>query len=390
MKGERYMDGMEVQNILIEILYTTINDIKNNDSVKQKITPDILLSIYQLAKKHDLAHIVFDFIYRNKIKVCPKLQEQMQQEKIMSVYRHELMVYTYEEICNTFNEAKIAYIPLKGSVIRPYYPYESMRTSCDIDILIHEEDIKSAVRILETRGYCFKKRNYHDVSLYSPNKIHLELHFNIQENMDNLDAILKDAWEYAVPVNSTQYAFSTEFFAFHIFAHMAYHFVSGGCGVRSLLDIWIMEHKMGISHSCAKGLLQKAGIYQFSSEMSKLAELCFTHNKRDVFFDSVLKYIFQGGIYGSRENRISISKSKNNSSMVYALKRLFLPYKSMIILYPVLKKAPYLLPICWLARWTNAIFNGKSKSFISEMSCVNNTSAEKIKEIVDIRSRLGL
>ncbi len=390
MKGERYMDEKEVQHILIEILYATANEIENNESIKEKITPDILLAIYRLAKKHDLAHVVSRFVYRNKVEIDQELRARLQREEIISVYRHEQMKYTFGEICNFFDEAEISYIPLKGSVLRPYYPYESMRTSCDIDILIHEEDLETAINSLETRGYRCGDRNYHDVSLYSPNKIHLELHFNIQENMDNLDAVLKDAWEYAIPTSSSQYAFSKEFLAFHIFAHMAYHFISGGCGIRSLLDIWVMEHKMETSYLCAKDLLTKAGIYQFASEMSKLAEQCFTHNDRDPFSDSVLKYIFQGGVYGSAENHIALDKSKTNSSTTYALKRLFLPYKSMIITYPLLKNAPYLLPFCWGARWIKAIFGGKSRRIVSEMSCVNNMSDERIKEVTTICSRLGL
>ena len=208
--------------------------------------------------------------------------------------------------------------------------------------------------------------------------------------MDNLDAVLKDAWSYAVPQDRSQCAFSTEFFAFHIFAHMAYHFVSGGCGIRPLLDIWIMEHKMGISHSCAKELLEKAGIYKFALEMSRLAELCFTRNERDDFSDSVLKYIFQGGVYGSTENRIAVNKSKAKGVIRYTINMLFLPYKFMVKSYPILKKAPYLLPFCWVARWIKALFGGKLKKTVSGMSGANNLSDDRIKEVTDICSRLGL
>ena len=384
------MDELDVQHILIEILYAEINEVEDIDSIKEKITPDILMSVYRLAKKHDLAHVVSKFVYRAKMEIDQGLQTRLQQEEILSVYRYERMKYAYEEICKAFDEAEIVYIPLKGSVLRPYYPYESMRTSCDIDILIHEDDLGTAISCLEIKSYRCEKRNYHDVSLYSPNNIHLELHFNIQENMDNLDAVLKDAWEYAVPTNSSQYAFSKEFFAFHIFAHMAYHFISGGCGIRSLLDIWVMEHKMGISYQCAKELLKKAGIYQFAAEMSKLAEQCFARNNRDAFSDSVLKYIFKGGVYGSVENHILVDKSKTESSVAYAFKRLFLPYKTMIVAYPILKKAPYLLPFCWIARWIEALTGGKSKQIVSEMSCANNISDERLEEVKVICSRLGL
>ena len=384
------MDEKKVQQILIEILYAGVNEIEHNESIKEKITPDILPAVYRLAKKHDLAHVVSSFVYRNKVEIDQNLQARLQREEMMSVYRHEQMKYSFGEICSAFDETGISYIPLKGSVIRPYYPYESMRTSCDIDVLIHEEDLETAINSLKNKGYQCGDRNYHDVSLYAPNKIHLELHFNIQENMDNLDAVLKDAWKYAVPTNSSQCAFSKDFYAFHMFAHMAYHFLSGGCGIRSILDIWVMEHKMGISYSCAKALLEKAGLYQFAAEISKLAELCFTQNDRDSFSDSVLKYIFQGGVYGSTENHIAVDKSKTGSLAGYAVKRLFLPYKSMVIAFPCLKKAPYLLPFCWVARWMKALFGGKSKQIVSEMTCANNMSKERIKEVTEIRSRLGL
>ncbi|MBQ1183425.1 MAG: nucleotidyltransferase family protein, partial [Clostridia bacterium] len=130
------MDEKNVQNILIEILYSAVNEVDDNDSIKQKITPDILISIYRLAKIHDLAHVVSNFVYRNKIELGKELQIRLQREEIMSVYRHEQMKYAFEEICSVFDETGIIYIPLKGAVLRPYYPYESMRTSCDIDILI--------------------------------------------------------------------------------------------------------------------------------------------------------------------------------------------------------------------------------------------------------------
>ena len=390
MKGERYMDEKEVQHILIEILYATINEVENNESIKEKITPDILPAVYRLAKKHDLAHVVANFVYRTKIEVEQELQAILQQEEIMSIYRYEQMKHAFGIICGAFDEAGIAYIPLKGSVIRPYYPYESMRTSCDIDILIHEHDLDVAVKCLESKGYRCGNKHYHDISLYSPNKIHLELHFNIQENIDSLDVVLKNAWQYATLTKGCRYDFKKEFFVYHMYAHMAYHFLSGGCGIRSLLDIWVMEHKMDATYLCAGELLRKAGIYKFATEMSNIADQCFSGNTGDVFSDMVLKYIYSGGVYGSSENNIAVYKSKKNSSFLYLIERLFLPYNSMKVSYPILKKAPYLLPFCWVARWVKALFGGKSKKIVSEMTCANNMSDERIQEVADIRSRLGL
>lgn len=384
------MNEKDAQTLLIEILFSVVNDEKSNPEIAKKVTPELLPHVCKLAKKHDLAHVVSRFIYQNNIEVDSDLKAKLVKEELTSVYRHERMKFAFDEICGAFDEIKISYLPLKGSVLRPYYPYESMRTSCDIDILIHESDLKSAITCLENKGYTCGEREYHDVSLYSPSKIHLELHFNIQENMDSLDTVLKDAWNYATLSQGSRYDFKTEFFVFHMYAHMAYHFLSGGCGIRSLLDIWVMEHKMNANYSHAEKLLKKAGIYKFAVEMSSISNKCFSLNERDEFSDLILKYIFSGGVYGCAENNMAVHKSRKTSSFGYLIKKVFLPYKAMAMIYPVLRKVPILLPFCWVIRCFSALFKGKTKRFASELSTVNKVSDDKVSEIIEIRSQLGL
>ena len=385
-----FMNEREVQNILIELLRVSLNEESVDVSVKEKLTPEVLISVSNLAKRQDLAHIVAKFVHDNNVEIPCELWAKLQREEALSVYRYEQQKYALTEICRTFDESEISYIPLKGAVIRPFYPYESMRTSCDIDILIHESDLDFAVSKLESVGYRCKKRNYHDVSLFSPNNIHLELHFSIKENMDNLDAVLEDVWSYAELSEGKRYSLKKEFFVFQIYAHMAYHFISGGCGLKSLMDIWVLEHKMAAEYTLAEELLKKAGIYKFAEEMSSLADKCFGIEKRDDFSDLVLGYIFKGGVYGSFQNKIAIQKNKSGNSAFYVLKRLFLPYKSMIILYPILKKAPYLLPFCWILRWVKALFGGKTKVLATEITYINGVSESLSSDIKEIHSRLGL
>ena len=384
------MDEKEIQSILLEVLRLTVNEQTADDTLKQKMASGVVADVYRLAKKHDLAHVVSHFVYQNQIQLDKELAQKLQREEMISVYRHEQMKAAFEEICGAFEQANIAYLPLKGAIIRAYYPFESMRTSCDIDILIHEDDLKIALQSLEAKGYQTGERSYHDVSVYSPGKIHLELHFNIQESMDNLDEVLKDAWQYAVPTKGSRYDFAKEFFVFHTYAHMAYHFITGGCGIRALLDIWVMEQKMHAHYSCAETLLKKAGIYTFSAQMSEIANACFSQTEQDEFADLVLKYIYSGGVYGNIENSITVEKSKNGGVFSYAIKRLFLPYSTMILAFPILKKAPILLPFCWVLRWIKAIFGKKSKRISAELNYANNVSKEKINETRAILDRLEL
>ena len=51
------MDAREIQQLLIEILYTELNEAEASAALLSKITEDALVFLYRLAKKHDLAQV---------------------------------------------------------------------------------------------------------------------------------------------------------------------------------------------------------------------------------------------------------------------------------------------------------------------------------------------
>lgn len=383
------MEVKTLQDIFIKILRSELTGTKLDSAVKEQITPDVISALYPLSKKHNLAHIVSDSLYKQdllEVDSAPIFKNA----SISALCRYEQMKFVCSQICETFNEAKISYILLKGSVIRPYYKEPWMRTSCDIDILIREEQLNKAIDVLVQKGFVCGDKNYHDISLFSPSKIHLELHFNLLENMNNLDAVLKFAWDYAVPTESSEFHFTQEFFVFHMFAHWSYHFLLGGCGIKALMDIWVMKNEMAVDYSVAKKLLEKAGIYKFAKELSTLTDICFANTPKDEFSEILLSYILDGGAYGTADNRIVISKAKFGNTFSYVLKRFFLHYKSMKIIYPILSNLPFLLPVCWVVRFFEIVFSGKSKSVASEIKIANSMSEDKMDTIKQMRSRLGL
>ena len=124
-------------------------------------------------------------------------------------------------VCRVLGEAHIPYISLKGARIRPCYPKPWMRTSCN---------------------NTYEVKNYHDISLYSPSCTHLELHFSILEDTEQIQ-VLSQVWAHSSPVpgsDGSEYEQSPEFFLFHLIAHMAYHFVHGGCGIPHFLDLFLL------------------------------------------------------------------------------------------------------------------------------------------------------
>ena len=94
---------------------------KSIDKSQYSLTDEELVKLYKLSKSHDLAHLVGDG------EVKAKFQKQMK----LAVYRYEKINYELGRLRKVLNEAEIQFIPLKGSVIRQYYPKPWMRTSCD-------------------------------------------------------------------------------------------------------------------------------------------------------------------------------------------------------------------------------------------------------------------
>lgn len=383
------MEVNALQDIFIKILRSELTETELDSSARMKLTEEVISALYDLSRKHNLAHVVSSCLYKYGLLTDNEVSKKFGKQEAISVCLCDMMQYTCDQICHIFDEAFIPYIPLKGFVIRPYYPKESMRKSCDLDFLVKEENLEASIHALEENGFTRGETSYHDVEMIAPNKMRLELHFSIHGNMERIDTVLKDAWLYASPVQGSQWQFSKEFFLFHMYAHMSYHFVTGGCGIRSLMDIWVMEHKMGIAYPQAKDLLEKGGIYKFAAEFSDLAEVCFSDKPKNEFTDTLLSYILDGGAYGTLKNRIATRKSLSNT-FVYTWKRLFLPYKFMVRQFPVLKKIPVLLPFCWIVRFGRLLFGGKKGKAVAEWKTVKELPADDMAAIQQMYKHLGL
>ena len=183
---------------------------KSIDKSQYFLTDEELAKLYKLSKSHDLAHLVGDALIKNDLIEDGEVKAKFQKQIMLAVYRYEKINYELGRLRKVLNEAKIPFIPLKGSVLRRYYPEPWMRTSCDIDVLVHEEAVDQTAQIMvEKLGYIYEKKQYHDISLMSDGGVHLELHHSIKENKANIDALLSDCWDYATVLDGYECEFST-------------------------------------------------------------------------------------------------------------------------------------------------------------------------------------
>lgn len=394
------MEGKAIRGIWIDLLRSELNGAGPNAWVREQMTSEVLRELFQISKRQDLAHVTASALRRNGVSIGEvagaDLAERYTREEMLVLYRHERNKHTYAHVCDVLSDAKIDYMPLKGAVIRGDYPDERMRTSCDIDILVREEDLALAADAMEAAGYQNRKQGYHDISLFSPGGVHVELHFNLNENLPTMDAILGEVWQNASPVSEQthMYAMTDAFLLFHLIAHMAYHFLSGGCGIRALMDIWVMQQSRGISYIQASDFLHRAKLYDFAVEITTLADICFSENvvsNPDPFYDTLLEYILRGGLYGTAKNRIAVTSAKSKNALTYAFRRLFPPFHIMTVFYPILRKWPILLPFCWIARPFERLFtDGRGGRALLELQTASAQDDDERAFMQTMRDRLRI
>ncbi|MBQ8768974.1 MAG: nucleotidyltransferase family protein [Oscillospiraceae bacterium] len=382
---------MTPEKILFSLLRAAVCSEPVADEVKNACTPDMLKQVYVLAKTHDLAHIPGQVLSQLKLPECEPLK-RMTDATFMAVQRYVQLDYELTRICDALEQAKIPFIPLKGAVIRKFYPQPWMRTSCDIDVLVHEEDLERAVETLVSKlSYTTDhKKKYHDVWLFSPSGIHLELHFSILETMENIDQLLSRVWEFAAPVTPYRYALSSDFLAFHLLAHMSYHFTGGGCGIRSLLDIFLLREQKVYDEAVLRGYLAQCGIEKFYDAVVELISVWFQGAAPTPLAEKMENYLLTGGMYGSEKKRIAIQQQRKGGKLKYLLDRLFMPYRELKIRYRVLEKCPILYPVMLVRRWIELLFGGRLSRSLTEAKTALKTQKGQSEEINDFLRQIGL
>lgn len=372
----------------------------DNSGNNEKVLPDtsarFLSALYGVSKKHDIAHIVGDALIKNGLIENGEIKSQFQNQIVMAVYRYENLNYELGRICKILEETEIPFIPLKGSVIRKFYPEPWMRTSCDIDILVHEEDLERAVAVLkENLGYTYerKEKGSHDMQIYSPSGVHLELHYTLLEEgrLSKADKILSYIWDYAEEERegSFQKKFSDEAFYFYHMAHMAKHFMIGGCGIKPFVDLWILNRNKKDKEK-RNELLLKGGLLKFAKEAETLSKVWFEGIEHTETTKRMEKYVLQGGVYGTMQNRVVVQQVKSGSKFKYTISRIWLPYDTLKFLYPVLQKHKWLFLFCQVRRWFRLLFKGGFKRSVNELSISGSVTKEQRKEISSFLSELDL
>ena len=341
-------------------------------------------SVFHLAQIHSVFGIVGYMIKKLPSQEVPRNEVS---DKLMRGYNSTVIsqsgrAVAMEYLEQKYSEADIPCVPMKGYIIRDFYPIPELRTYGDIDFLILPEDRKKSHEIMLANGYiCDHKELGGDVYIYkSPGgweryEIHTRLlSYNPNRNF-NYTAYAETAWTHVKLTESGLYRFTAEFHMIYVFLHLAKHCSSYGAGVRMFMDVaLIMKNSPPINWCAVIDELQKLRLGEFLTVTSALCECWFGVSppfEIDIsvdpyIYEEICNYIISGGTFGfENTNDIARRLKRANDALGEVsdgrIKRLaiiqdFFPrYTFMLNRYPILKKVPVLMPICWIIRLLDSV-----------------------------------
>lgn len=365
-------------------------EFSENDATEESVK-----ALLAMARRHGIFTLVADAAFKcGLIDSSTNLGNairKVQVKKIIKIQRTEFQLSRLKEV---LSEAEIPHIPLKGSVIRKLYPEGFMRSSCDIDVLIDPKDLEKTLELLpEKLGYKHWARTFHDVSFESGDGIHVEMHYDlIEEKVDrDLATVLREVWECSKPFDGEYtYAMSNEMFVFYHIAHMAKHVLVGGCGIRTFIDLKLLFDKLEFDKAVLDDMLKRASLQKFAEECCKMCDIWFCDDEHTDLTERFQDYILGGSIYGSARHHIAVKRSEGVGRFKHAFRLVFLSKNNLELIYPNLKKRPYLFPIYQIRRWFRVFDKTRRNRVTKSIEISNSVSDETVQNVSALISDLGL
>lgn len=376
-------------NVLIKLLKSAITE-------QQVQLPEInekqIREMYDIAHRHDVSPLFCFGTNLNGLVQDSSLSAEFKKEIYTAAVRNEVILSETSKICRVLENEGIPYIPLKGSVIRNYYPQQWMRPSRDIDILVKKEDINRANEAVQTQlGFVHDTDGKNAIILKAPQGICFELHHTlIAENIFPQAAeVLDGVWDYSAPDEGFKRKMSDTFFIYYYIVHTAIHFSAGSGGLRPIFDLWLLKKNFSFDENELNRLLEKSGMLKFYRAIQELSAVWIDGAEHTAETRLIESYITTGGIDGERNLIVTIRVNNSKSKARYVLSMIFLPMDKLKKIYPVLEKAPILVPFCLVHRVFTFLFGNKKKSRKKIINELRNISGENMNDLLKIWNIVG-
>lgn len=383
---------MKEGDFLIALVVSQLKEERLNREVIAEIEKGDISKLYRLSCIHSVTNLVHDALIDNGVNFSKEVLSKFKNEKLKLNLKSQRLEYASLEIFKALEDAKIYFLPLKGSVTKKYYPKENMRFSSDVDILIKKEDEKRVQKILTEQCDLKFYKSYQDEKTYiTTDGEFLETHIDIVDGEKAYAKIFDNILEKCSSAEngSCRLVMPNEYVATYNVAHLAKHFRQGGCGLRPIMDAFIIKEKMLYDNGRVEGLLEKIGLKKFYQGVMALVNCFFNGGEYSNDLLIMKEYILNGGNYGSLGNKVLLDSVAKNKGVSF-FRKAFPNVSYLKGSYKILEKSFLFYPFCLIHRWCSLLF-GKRKILAKKMTAEKGQVTEERKqEILSMQDYLGI
>ena len=356
---DRQMD--KTSEVLIYLASCMVNQ---EEADPQIIASADLSELYALADAHQLTAVIAFALETAGVR-----DDRFLQERSKAVSSEVNFDAERARILKEFEEKQIWYMPLKGIILKQFYPQIGMRQMSDNDILFDAEKAEDVHEIMESLGYETDiydeghRDDYRKLPMF-----HFEMHrvlFDEKTLPESLYRYYRDARRLLIKDSGNNYGYhlSDEDFYLYMIAHEYKHFAWGGTGLRSLLDtyVYLKKHSAALDWDYITAESEKLGIAGFEKRNRTLALRVFHAGGMQKLSEKeteLLDYFIESEAYGSTPHAIR-NYSRHIGMARYLMRRVFLPMEAVERYYPFFYRHKLLLPILpiyrVIRRWRTVI-----------------------------------
>jgi len=347
-----------------------------------------------LIQSHHIAPVAYDGALRCGVPCQTPAMQKLFQSYCKGLLVSEGQMQKLSSIYAAFDEAGIEYMPVKGCNMKLRYPKPELRMMGDADILIRQAQYDAIIPILESIGFVYQRDSDHEI-VWQSKDLYLELHKHLIPSYNkDFYAYFGDGWQLGKLKTGSRYFMTPEDELIYLFTHFSKHFRDGGIGCRHVVDLWVFSRSHpDLDEDYVKAELDKLHLLEFYENICRLIGVWFEAAEADERTAFISEFIFSSGSWGEMESRaisVTVRDAKHSvlgfsGRLVHLRTVLFRSADELIPEYPVLRKAPWLLPFIWLIRpFRKVLFQRDAvKNQKKKLSALSRENLQKRQDMLD-------
>lgn len=332
--------------------------------------------LHALAAAHKLVPVVYESLGAAS-PLFGAARPRWKQETLLAVALQARRTDAAKRLCRALGAADVPYALVKGLVCRSLYPHPDHRASADEDLFVLPEHRARAEAALTAQGFTRTDGAETESKWLEPEsglavELHLRLFSDDYAAERRMNAYFAAAMARCAALELDGAPVRTLAPQDHfllLVCHARKHFHYSGFGLRTLCDLGLFATRYGAQFDWAeiRRTLASVGGWTFCAHALRICREYLVYDPAAAGFDPqpdgpdepMLADVLAAGVYGqSTMGRVhsanivlqNMKSAEQGGGQSGVLRALFPGRAALAGRYPVLNRAPVLLPAAWLAR----------------------------------------